>query len=229
MGEERPDQARQEFALSRQDFIRANNLFMVYLTDLDLVLLRVKAGDTAGDLLTETEFLLNKLKTIPAGQGFDDYALSVAGIIAMEAGQLDLARQRFTEVSQKCKQKGARQTLAGTRLLLARTHLLQGDEDTADSCLRKALSSAEADKWEYFWDWHAETIYSLCRRALSKKIHPGWAAYLLRRWFPRRTIRGRQSAGHGRRRARLRRRVLRDIAQERALIHINCLGGFAFL
>lgn len=230
MWEEGPDQARHEFGLSREAFIRANNNFMVYLTDLDLVLLRVKAGENAGDLLAETDFLLNKLKTIPAGQGFDDYALSVAGIIAMEAGQLDLARQRFIEVSQKSKQKGARQTLAGTQLLLARTHLLQGDEDTADSYLRKALSSAEAEKWEYFWDWHAETVYSLCRRALSKKIHPCWAAYLLRRWFPQRTIREAGSLldhpDEGVRDCAA--AFLRDIAQEtgEALIHINCLGGF---
>ncbi|NPV89204.1 MAG: hypothetical protein HPY50_00315 [Firmicutes bacterium] len=227
---ERLYQARQEFELSRDAFSRANNIFMVYLTDLDLVMLRIKAGENAGDLLPETESLLDRLKTVPAGQGFDDYALSVAGIIAMEAGQLELAGQRFLEVSLKCRQKGARQTLAGTQLLLARVRLLQGDDDAADQYLRIALGSADAEKWEYFWDWHAETVYCLCRRALLKKIHPNWAAHLMRRWFPRRAS---QEAGsmlaypdENVRNCTV--AFLQDLIRETGeqLIHVNCLGGF---
>jgi tetratricopeptide (TPR) repeat protein len=187
LGNGQLSQARQKFELSRDAFVRANNVFMAYLTDLDLILLRIKAGENAGDLLQETQYLMDKLGTVPAGQGFDDYALSIAGIIAMAAGQLELARQRFQELSQKCKQKGARQTLAGTRLLLARVYLLQGAEEEADNCLRQALGAAEAEKWEYFWDWQPETVYTMCRHALLKNIHPKWAAYLLRRWFPQRT------------------------------------------
>jgi ATP/maltotriose-dependent transcriptional regulator MalT/DNA-binding SARP family transcriptional activator len=230
LGNEQLDQARREFALSRNAFIRANNIFMAYLNDLDLILLRVKAGENARDLLPETNFLLDRLNTVPAGQGFDDYALSVAGIIAMEAGQLELAMQRFSKVSLKCKQKGARQTLAGTRLLLARTHLLQGDEDTADSCLRKALGLAEAEKWEYFWDWHPETVYSLCKRALLKKIHPYWASHLLRRWFPQRAAQEAVSLlvypdESVRNCITL---LLKELVRETKslYIHINCLGGF---
>lgn len=228
--EERLDKARQEFGLSHNAFVQANNIFMAYLTDLDLILLSIKAGENAGDLLQETEYLLKKLKNLPAGQGFDDYALSVAGIIAMEAGQLELARQRFLEVILKSKQKGARQVMAGTQLFLARVLGLQGDEDSADSFLRKALGAAEAEKWEYFWDWHAETVYSLCRRALLKKIHPKWAAHLLRRWFPQRTC---QEAGsllvYPEENVRNSiAALLRDVVRKTGtpFIHVNCLGGF---
>jgi len=230
MGKGESYEARQEFELSREAFIRANNSFMAYLTDLDMICLRIRAGENTGDLAPEADKILNKLKAVPAGQGFDDYALSIAGIIAMEAGQLEIARQRFLELSLKCKQKGARQTLAGTRLLLARVHLLQGDDDEADRYLRKALGASEAEKWEYFWDWHPETLYCLCRRALSKKIHAFWAAHLLCRWFPLRTI---QEAGsllaHPEEGIRdSARDFLQGLAAEtgEVFIHINCLGDF---
>lgn len=81
MQEERLAEARREIGLSHSAFMRANNIFYAYLTDLDLILLRVKAGENAGDLLPETHNVLEKLKTLPGGQGLDDYALSVAGII----------------------------------------------------------------------------------------------------------------------------------------------------
>jgi len=230
LGNGQLSQARQKFELSRDAFVRANNIFMAYLTDLDLILLRIKAGENPGDLLQEAQFLIDKLGTVPAGQGFDDYALSIAGIIAMLAGQLELARQRFQEVIQKCKQKGARQTLAGTRLLLARVYMLQGAEESADSCLRQALGAAEAEKWEYFWDWQPEIVYTMCRYALLKNIHPNWAAYLLRRWFPKRTG---QEAGSllvypDENVRNCTEALLQDLVRqtETPLIHVNCLGDF---
>jgi len=184
--EGRLDEAQVEFELSHDAFIRGNNIFYAYIIDLDLILLRERAGENAHDLLPETQYILGKLKAFPGGLGLDDYALSVAGIIAMEAGQLELARQQFEEVTLRCKKKSARHVLVGTQLFLARLSLLQGDDGAADSYLNKALGAAEAEKWDFFWDWHAETVYSLCRRALLKKIHPRWAAHLLRRWFPQR-------------------------------------------
>lgn len=119
------DQARQKLGLSRDPLMRGNNIFMALITDLDLILLRVKAGENARDLLPEARQILDKLKTMPGGYGMDDYAQSVGGIIAMKAGQLELAREWFEELSLKCKQKGARQVLAGTQLFLARLCLLQ--------------------------------------------------------------------------------------------------------
>lgn len=188
MWENRLDEAVQEIKLSHNAFMLANNIFYTYLTDLDLIFLRIKAGESAKDLLDEALTVLDKLKVLPGGQGLDDYALSVVGIIAMEAGQLELARQHFTEVSSRCKQKGTRQVLAGTQLFLARLALLQGDDSRADNTLRKALRTAKVEKWEFFWDWHPETVYALCQRALCKKIQPEWAAHLLQRWFPKRVI-----------------------------------------
>ncbi|MHB8842038.1 MAG: AfsR/SARP family transcriptional regulator, partial [Candidatus Aquicultor sp.] len=228
--EGRLDEARKGFELSRNAFIQTNNIFYAYLIDLDLILLRINAGENAGDLLPEAQYALDKLKALPGGQGLDDYALSVAGIIAMEAGQLELARQRFEEVSLRCKRKGSRQVLAGTQLFLARLSLLQGDDGAADGYLRKALDAAEAEKWEYFWDWHAETVYSLCRRALLKNIHPAWAARILRRWFPQRT---REEAGSllvypDESVRNCIAELLQDVVQETGVpvVHINCLGDF---
>ncbi|MFZ7102920.1 MAG: BTAD domain-containing putative transcriptional regulator [Peptococcaceae bacterium] len=225
-----PAEARKEFELSRSAFLKSNNLFYTYLLDLDLILMRVMSGANARDLLGETQHILNKLKTLPGGQGLDDYALSTAGIIAMEAGELQLARKRFLEVLQNCLNKGARQVLAGTQLLLARSYLLEGDYDPADSYLAQALSSAEAEKWEFFWDWHPETMYSLCRRALLQKIRPQWAAHLLRRWFAQRTC---EEAGnlliypseHVRNSMTL---LIQEVTQETGIliIHVNFLGGF---
>lgn len=228
--EGRLDEARKEFELSRGAFIQGNNIFYAYIIDLDLILLRERAGENAKDLLSETQYILGKLKAFPGGLGLDDYALSVAGIIAMEAGQLALARQRFEEVSLRCKRKGARQVLAGTQLFLARLSLLQGDDGSADSCLIKALGTAEAEKWDFFWDWHTETVYSLCRRALLKKIHPKWAAHLLRRWFPLRVCKEAGSLLVYPEES-IRNDIamlLQNMVQETGVpvVHLNCLGGF---
>ncbi|MDQ7792747.1 MAG: hypothetical protein RDV00_11670, partial [Clostridia bacterium] len=224
------DEARKEFELSRGAFSEGNNVFYAYLTDLNLILLRIKAGENAKDLLPETQHVLGKLKTFPGGRGLDDYVLSVAGIIAMEAGQLEPARERFEEVRLRSKRKGARQVLSGTQLFLARLALLQGDDGTADTHLREALGTAEAEKWESYWDWHAETVYTLCRRALLKRIHPKWAAHLLTRWFKQRTCKEaasllaypdesvRNSVAA----------LVQNVVQETGVpvVHVNCLGGF---
>lgn len=228
--EGRYDEARREIGLSRNDFIRANNIFYANLTDLDLISLRVKAGENAANLLAETQRVLDRLNSCPGGLGLDDYALSAAGIVAMEAGQLELARQRFEEVSLRCKRNGARHVHAGTQLFLARLYGLQGNDVEADICLREALSAAETEKWEYFWNWHAETMYAMCRRALLKNIHPEWAARILSRWFPQRTC---QEAGSlllypqpAVRMAIV--SIINNTVQETGIpiIHVNFLGGF---
>ncbi|RJX20782.1 MAG: hypothetical protein C4575_05500 [Desulforudis sp.] len=224
------DEARKEFVLSRSAFSEGNNVFYAYLTDLDLILLRIKAGENARDLLPETQHVLGKLKTFPGGRGLDDYVLSVAGIIAMEAGQLELARERFEEVRLRSKRKGARQVLSGTQLFLARLALLEGDDGTADTYLREAMGAAEAEKWEYFWDWHAETVYTLCRRALLKKIHPKWTAHLLTRWFPQRTCKeaGSLLAYPDESVRSCITKMLQDVVGESGVpvVHVNCLGDF---
>ncbi|AET66126.1 ATP-dependent transcriptional regulator [Desulfosporosinus orientis DSM 765] len=231
MWEARLDEALLEIELSHSAFMRANNLFYAYLTDLDLILLRIKAGESAKDLILETQNLLEKLKVLPGGQGLDDYALSVAGIIAMEAGQLELAKRQFTEVSLRCKYKGTRQVLAGTRFFLARIAVLQGDDSTADRILRKALRTAEIEKWEFFWDWDGETMYSLCQRALFKKIHSEWAAHLLLRWFPERLIREANTLlGSSDNTVRTHiTQLIQDSVRETGLpiIHVNFLGKFS--
>ncbi|HWP97226.1 MAG TPA: BTAD domain-containing putative transcriptional regulator [Syntrophomonadaceae bacterium] len=222
--------ARENLTLSREPLMRGNNIFMALVTDLDLVLLRVRAGENAWELLPEARQILDKLKTMLGGYGMDDYAQSVGGIIAMEAGQLELAREWFEELSRKCEQKGARQTLAGTQLFLARLCFLQGDNNAADKYLRKALGAAQAGKWEYFWDWHPETVYSVCWRALIKNIHPQWAVHLLLRWFPERLYK--DACGLLASPDEIPRDGIISLLQNKVrdtgmpVIHLNCLGGF---
>jgi ATP/maltotriose-dependent transcriptional regulator MalT/DNA-binding SARP family transcriptional activator len=223
-------EAREKFELSRSAFLQYKDIYVALLTELDLVLLRMYSGEEARDLLPEALNIWEKMKDMPGGQGMDEYAQSVVGTIAMESGQLNLARLNYEEVSLKCSQKGARHVLAGTQLCLARLHLLQGDNDTADSYLRKALGAAETEKWEYFWHWHPETVYTLCRRALLKKIHPKWAAHLLRRWFPERVCQ--EACGLLNHPDESVRNgiftLLQNMLQKTGVpvVHVNCLGVF---
>jgi ATP/maltotriose-dependent transcriptional regulator MalT len=222
--------ARSEYELSRGLFLKANNIFLARQTDLDLLSLRMAAGENPSEMLAEAEDILSKLRAMPAGRGLDDYALSAAGFIAMEAGDLKLARQLFEELSRNCSEKGARQMMAGTHLLLGYLHLTLGDESASDVYLHKALGAAEAAKWENFWDWRPEIVYAMCCRALIRGIHPDWAARLLRRWFPQRIY---KDAGHLLASANddvraVAAGMLKDIAREagRVVVHANCLDGF---
>lgn len=223
-------EARREFELSRTAFIETNNNFVAELTKLDLLLLRMKAGENAGDLLPETGEILACLAASPGGQGLDDYALSLAGVIAMEAGELELAQNRLAEAAANCSRKGARQVLAGTQLLLAQVALLQGDEKSCDNLLYKALGAAEAGEWENFWDWHAETVYTMCRRALLKGIHANWATRLLHRWFPQRIASEAAyllTSANEKFRAYIGTLLQNNNATAgKPVIHISCLGGF---
>ena len=187
--ESRLAEAQREYELSRIAFIEANNSFGAELSKLDLIMLRITNGENARDLLAETGEILKNLAAFPGGQELNDYALSLAGVVAMEAGDFALARARLEEVAANCSRKGAAQVLAGSQLLLARVCLLQGDEKKADHLLNKALGAAEAGEWEDFWDWHDETVYTMFRRALQKDIHPNWAARMLHLWFPERIYR----------------------------------------
>jgi ATP/maltotriose-dependent transcriptional regulator MalT/DNA-binding SARP family transcriptional activator len=228
--EGRYDEARAEFGLSQEQFIRANNLFYAELTNLDLIYLRVRAGENAAHLWPETGPILDRLRSSPGGQGLDDYVCSLAGIMAMEAGQMELARQRFEELRQRCSENGARHVQAGAQFFLARLYLLRGDENNADSCLVSALSAAETEKWDYFWNWHEETMYAMCRHALLKKIHPSWAISILSRRFPQRTC---QEAGSlllypGQEVCQGIASIVSSRVQATGVpvIHVNCLGGF---
>lgn len=180
-------EARREAELAHNYIFEGGSMSFLYFAALELLPLRIKTGESARELLDEAIDLLSKLEKFPVGQGTEYYVLSLCGIVAMEAGELDLARQLFEKSAARWRQNGAKQNLAGTNLLLAHVNLLQGNEKAADSCLRKALSAAETGQWINFWEWHDETIYTMCRRALMKDIHASWAARILNRWFPGRS------------------------------------------
>jgi len=175
--------ARQEYTLSRNAFMQSNNLFMVYLTDLELILLRISLGENASTLLSDAQGLLSKLTASFGGRGLEDYALTLTGIIAMEAYELDVAQQYLEEVTCRSKRKGARQMLAYAQMYSARLALLQGDERKADRYLLEAIGAAEAEKWNCYGEWQTDAFYMLCRRALLDEIHPGVVCFL-KRWFP---------------------------------------------
>ncbi len=203
---------------------------MVYASDLEILLIRVLAGEDPQNLRQEIQDPLQSILSHPTGQGYRGYALSLAGVIAREAGELILARQWFEESVAYSTAKGAQQLLAGTLLHMAKLYLLQGEEHEADRCLNRALSICETKEFEVFWDWHAETVYSLCQRALLKHIHPNWALHLLRRWFPERIIgeAGRLLIYSDENIRTGIIQLLQDAAGEtdRPIIHLICLGEF---
>lgn len=148
---------------------------------------RIRNGENPGELLQESLELLDKFEEAPYGQGIDYWVCSLAGIVALEAGELETAGQLFEKAANRWREIGAKQNLAGTNLLTTHLLLLQGREKAADKLLRSALGTAETWQWKNFWEWHDLTIYTVCRRALQKNIHPHWAAHLLGRWFPARS------------------------------------------
>jgi len=185
-------EARREFERACYHFAQDDNLYTVPTT-IELMLARIKTGENARDLLEETLELLDRLVTNPIGQGGDHYILAVGAIIAMEAGKLESAQYLLETAMVTWHQNGARINQAGCGLLLAHVYLLQGKYKASDSLLKKSLSLAETGQWVNFWEWHGETIYTMCSRAITKNIQINWACSILNRWFPQRC---RQELGH---------------------------------
>jgi ATP-dependent transcriptional regulator len=182
-------EGRREFELARNYFVEGGSISFPNIAALGNMPLRIRTGENAKDLLGETKDLLNKLEAFPYGQGYDYFIFSFGGIVAMEAGELDLARELIEKSIGRWLENGSKYNLAGTSFLLSYVYLLQGKESTADSYLRKALSLAEDGQWINFWEWHDETFFTMCRRAVLKNIHAGYAARLLSKWFPSRCCR----------------------------------------
>ncbi len=225
----RVSEALREFELSRSAALEANNVLMVNSADLDIILVRSIAGENPTSLLEEIHGVQNNILANP-GQGYQDYALSLAGVIAREAGELALSQQWLEESAARSSGKGAKQLLTGTLLHLAKLHLLKGEERQADSSLRRALGIAAAAELDVFWDWHPETVYSMCRLALLKNIQPKWAAHILRRWFPQRMVHEAVTfLVHPDENVRYCvTELLQDMTRKtgKPIVHVNCLGDF---
>ncbi|MFZ5597725.1 MAG: hypothetical protein ACOY31_12015 [Bacillota bacterium] len=223
-------EGRRQYQLSKELWLEAGNIFMAYVIDLEINLIRCADGENPRVLLEEIRKPLDKILANSTGQGYKDYALSLAGVIAREAGELDEARRWLEESAASSAGKGARQLLAGTLLHLARLHLLEGEEKKADNNLRNALGIAGAANLETFWDWHGETVYIMCRRALLKKIHPAWAVRILKSRFPERTCRegGSLLLYPDRDVRKSISSLIDDVVRETGstVIHVNCLGNF---
>ncbi len=106
-------EARREMELAYHYAVDNDSVPMSKLVALELMRLRLKTGEDATDLLVETQQLLTDLKAFPVGLGGDNYSLALAAIVAIEAGELDLARQWLEEANEIWRQIGARQNLAG--------------------------------------------------------------------------------------------------------------------
>lgn len=177
-------EARQHFDLAEEYFVAGGIVHFANQVAVDMLLLRMADGEDPALLLEEILTLKTKFAELPYGLGVDYMVNSLAGIAAMEAGQLELASQLLQISSQHWNIIGAKQHQAGTDLLISHLLLLQGREKESDNLLRKALSASETWQWQNFWEWHHQTIYTMCQRALQKNICAGWAAHLLSRWFP---------------------------------------------
>lgn len=221
--------ARREYELSREYWIKAGNINMAEIADLEIILIRSSAGENPKNLLDE---ILNQLNEMLARTGyvFRDFALALAGIIAREAGELTLAQRWLEESAASSANKGAKHMLAGSLLHLAKLHLLKGEERKADNYLRRAMGIIETLELDVFWDWHAETVYHMCRRAVLKKIHPQWAVRILRKWFSEHLYKeaGVLLAHSDEGVRKIISELLQDEAQETGVstIHVLCLGGF---
>lgn len=223
------DEARKNLGLAQQYYAAGGGASLVNAMALKNMLPRIRTGENAADLLKEAQDVLARFEAFPYGQGFDYHIYTLVGIVALEAGSLELARQLFERSAGRWRQNGARYNLAGTKLLLAYLHLLQGDESIADSLLRKALAAAEAGQWLNFWEWHDEAIYTVCRRAVLQNIHADWAARLLQRWFPQRSHRelGRLLVSPDERLRSFAASLIQDLASTGAtIIHAFFLGGW---
>jgi ATP-dependent transcriptional regulator len=156
--------------------------------ELEILLIKISNGENARIIIPQALELLTWFREKPACLGLDSLMQFAVGIIAMEAGELEMAKKMLEECSQHYAKVGAKQDLAMANLLQAHLLLLEGKERTADSLLHSVLGAAEAGHWISFgWGWHAKTIYTMCRRALQKHIYAPWAARFLIRWFPERS------------------------------------------
>lgn len=176
--------ARHDFDLAYEYFNSAGIIHFSNQTAVDILLLRINNGEIAEELLHELLGLKLQFDSIPYGLGIDYIINSLCGIAAMEAGQLELAGQLLKKSVQRWQAIGDKHNLAATNLLLAHLMLLNGEEESCDNLLRKALGAAEVCQWENFWVWHHATIYAMCQRAINKNIHTNWAVHILNRWFP---------------------------------------------
>ncbi|SCZ02147.1 BTAD domain-containing putative transcriptional regulator [Alkaliphilus peptidifermentans] len=149
---------------------------------LDHILLRIKLGEEAALLLQEALNALALVKDLP--DSLKSYSISITAIIAMESEHLELAIQLVDELIKSSGRDNSCNTKTGVYFLLARIYLLKGNSYLADSYLSKALDLYDEGNWQYFWYWHPETIYVLCRRALVKNMHPNWVIHMLKCWFP---------------------------------------------
>lgn len=179
-------EARYESELCSGLWLDANNEAMSRHADLETIFLSIATGENAENSFQEKQAFIKNILDKQSGYGSEDYSLSIAGVIAREAGQVEQARQWLEESAASSAKKGAKQLLAGTLLHLASLYLMQGNESKADHKLQKALGLAQANKINTFWDWHPETVYRMCRRALLKNIYPQWAFHILQCWFSER-------------------------------------------
>lgn len=178
-------EARRDFDAAYEYFTSAGIVHFANQTAIDILLLRISNGENAEELLARFLELKSLFDSIPYGLGIDYMITSSGGTIAMEAGQFELAGQLLEISARRWREIGSKLSLTGTNLLMAYLMLLRGKEKSCDNLLRKALGAAEASQWVNFWEWHQETIYTMCWRAIYQNIHPHWAANILRRWFPK--------------------------------------------
>ncbi|MCL5046151.1 MAG: winged helix-turn-helix domain-containing protein [Actinobacteria bacterium] len=176
------DEAREMLLSSLYFFERAGNGAMASITRLDLAVLEAEAG-RASEVLSDAIQAFSDVLALDCGQGLAEYGQSLLGVVAREAGDLDLAEKHLLSSARISRSKGAKQILFGTYLHLAQLYIVKGMDEAADDYLKRAFDTAETAGYLVTWDWHRPTVLSTCLRALERGIHPGYAGKLLAHWF----------------------------------------------
>lgn len=144
----------------------------------ELILTRSLTG-FAGQGYTDIEKVVHTLKSYCPGLWLNEYVLSIAGVIALKAGNLELAKEHLQTAAQVNREKGASYSLAGNLLNLSYLYSQLGDDDGASLYLEEGLGIAAARGYRVFSEWYPEAMEFVGIRAMKKQLYSNYALELL--------------------------------------------------
>lgn len=210
------EEAEEHYRASLYFFTRSGNDAIVEITKLDLARLDSCRGQT-DQALVNARLAFQKLSAMQCGQGLVEQGQSLLGLVAREAGDLNLAEKALTESAKVSRLKGAAQSYAGTLLHLSLLYHLQGKREKGDSLLRQSLTIAEKNSYKVFWDWHPPTARRQLAYAVDQGICRNYAQHLQDYWLSKESAAGDNSVNG----------ELTNSAAESRETLITCFGSFS--